>query len=156
MTYLWTSEGWVYLAVFLDLYSRTVVGWATGQRIDSALVVTALTRALLRRHPKPGLVVHTDQGSQYASQVFAAALAASGARQSMSRRGNCWDNAVAESFFHSLKVEAMYGNRFESRRKMEYEVFDYIERFYNQVRRHSAIGFVSPAWYEKQHWKTAA
>lgn len=151
ITYLWTDEGWMYLAVFIDLYSRLVVGWALGTRLDASLVTTALCRACVRRRPAPGLIVHTDQGVQYTSDAFSRALNRVHAIASMSRRGCCWDNAVAESFFHSLKVEAVYGLRFESRREMEYEVFDYIERFYNRVRRHSHIGRISPLDFENRN-----
>ena len=121
----------MYLAVFIDLYSRMVVGWSLGTRLDASLVTTAFRNAVARRRPKPGLIVHTDQGVQYTSESFLVALNAVQARQSMSRRGNCWDNAPAESFFHSLKVEAVYGEDIETRKEMEYEVFDYIERFYS-------------------------
>ena len=149
ITYLWTDEGWMYLAVFIDLYSRMIVGWALEKRIDASLVTKAFSRACMRRRPDKGLIVHTDRGSQYASETFKKALQAVHATPSMGRLGNCWDNAVAESFFHSFKVEAIYGMRFETRRKMEYEVFDYIERFYNRHRRHSTIGSMSPCRFEE-------
>ncbi len=148
ITYLWTPEGWVYLAVFLDLCSRRVVGWATGIRITASLVTLALARAVARRKPKEGFIVHTDQGSQYASEVFRRALREAGARQSMGTRGDCYDNAVAESFFHSLKVEAIYGVDIETRREMDVEVFEYIERFYNKKRKHSSLGLRSPEQFE--------
>lgn len=148
ITYLWTAEGWLYLAVFIDLYSRRVVGWATGPRITSNLVCLAFMRAVARRRPPPGIIVHTDQGVQYASEAFKAALAAANARQSMGSRGDCYDNAVAESFFHSFKVEAVHGSDIETRREMEVEVFEYIERFYNVKRKHSAIGLRSPEQFE--------
>lgn len=149
ITYLWTDEGWLYLAVFIDLYSRMVVGWALSTRLDASLVTTAFARACARRRPAPGLIVHTDRGVQYTSDAFCRAIERVQALASMSRRACCWDNAVAESFFHSLKVEAIFGSRFHSRREMEYEVFDYIERFYNRVRRHSHIGRISPSDFEK-------
>ena len=149
ITYLWTAEGWLYLAVFLDLYSRMVVGWALGTRLDVSLVTTAFNRACVRRRPSPGLIVHTDRGSQYASDTFATLVKDFGALQSMSRKACCWDNAPAESFFHSLKIEAIYGVRFDSRRDMEHQVFDYVERFYNKSRRHSAVGLVSPREFEE-------
>ena len=148
ITYLWTKEGWMYLAVYIDLYSRMVVGWAVDTRISARLVTIAFERACVRRRPAPGLIVHTDQGVQYTSEAFKLALGGINALQSMSRRGNCWDNAVAESFFHSFKVEAIYGSNIETRREMEYEVFDYIERFYNRKRKHSFIGFKSPMGFE--------
>lgn len=148
MTYLWTSEGWLYLAVFIDLYSRMVVGWATATRMHSSLVTLAFARAVARRKPEAGLIVHTDQGSQYASEAFGNALTYNGARQSMGSKGDCYDNAVAESFFHSFKVEAIHGSDIETRREMEYEVFDYIELFYNRKRKHSAIELRSPEQFE--------
>ena len=150
ITYLWTPEGWLYLAVFIDLYSRMVVGWATGTRITASLVTAALARAVARRHPAAGLIVHTDQGVQYASDVYRRALAVLQARQSMGTKGDCWDNAAAESFFHSFKVEAIYGSDIETRREMEYEVFEYIERFYNRKRKHSALGLRSPVQFETE------
>lgn len=150
ITYLWTSEGWMYLAVFIDLYSRLVVGWALDTRLTASLVLEAFTRASMRRNPSPGLIVHTDRGIQYASDSFVQALRRVGARQSMSPKGDCWSNAVAESFFHSFKVEAIYGETFETRRKMEYEVFDYIERFYNRTRKHSVLGYQSPLKFEER------
>lgn len=148
ITYLCTAEGWQYLAVFIDLYSRMVVGWAIGTRLKASLVTLAFARAVARRRPLAGLIVHTDQGTQYASAPFRHALNNAQARQSMGSRGDCYDNAVAESFFHSFKVEAIYGSDIETRREMEYEVFDYIERFYNKKRKHSAIGLRSPAQFE--------
>lgn len=148
ITYLWTKEGWMYLSVFLDLYSRTVVGWALSRRLTTDAVVLSLQKAIARRRPQPGLIVHTDRGVQYTAKALTRELNAIDAKQSMSRRGDCWDNAVAESFFHSLKVEAIYGETFETRRKMEYEVFDYIERFYNRKRRHSAVGYLAPIEFE--------
>jgi transposase InsO family protein len=149
ITYLWTKEGWLYLAVFIDLYSRMVVGWSIGTRLDASLVTTAFRNAVARRRPKIGLIVHTDQGVQYTSEAFLQALSAVSAKQSMSRRGNCWDNAPTESFFHSFKVEAIYGEDLETRREMEYEVFDYIERFYNRRRKHSTLGYCSPINFEQ-------
>ena len=149
ITYLWTKEGWLYLAVFIDLYSRMIVGWSVGNRLSTELVVTAWQRACMRRRPGAGLLVHTDRGVQYTSNAFSRALKSLCAVASMSRKGNCWDNAVAESFFHSFKVEAIYGITFETRREMEQEVFDYIERFYNRVRRHSSIAYKSPDEFER-------
>lgn len=148
ITYLWTAEGWLYLAVFIDLYSRMVVGWSIGTRLHASLVTLAFARAVVRRRPKSGLIVHTDQGTQYASEAFKNALADAHARQSMGSRGDCYDNAVAESFFHSFKVEAVYGSDIETRREMEYEAFEYIERFYNKKRKHSAIALRSPEQFE--------
>ena len=148
ITYLWTAEGWLYLAVFIDLYSRMVVGWAISTRLQASLVTLAFARAVARRRPPPELIVHTDQGCQYASEAFRRALEDVQARQSMGSRGDCYDNAVAESFFHSFKIEAVYGEDLATRREMEYEVFDYIEHFYNKNRKHSAIGLRSPEQFE--------
>lgn len=148
ITYLWTAEGWLYLAVFIDLHSRMVVGWSIGTRLHASLVTLAFARAVARRRPEPGLIVHTDQGSQYASDAFRRALASAHARQSMGSRGDCYDNAVAESFFHSFKVETIHGLDIETRREMEVQVFEYIERFYNRKRKHSAIGLRSPEQFE--------
>ena len=149
ITYIWTEEGWMYLCVVLDLYSRAVVGWSLNKRITANLVCQALTRAVIRRSPAKGLIVHSDRGIQYASNDFRALLKNHGFIQSMSRLGDCWDNAVAESFFHSFKIEAIYGNVFESRRRIETEVFDYIENFYNINRRHSSINYNSPLQFER-------
>lgn len=155
ITYLWTREGWMYLAVFLDLYSRRVVGWAVSKRIDTALVSMAFQRAIARRSPAPGLIIHSDRGVQYASNEFKRLLINQNAIQSMSRKGDCWDNAVVESFFHSFKVEATHGVDFKTRKEVEVEVFDYIERFYNKKRRHSSLEFMSPNDYEMKN-KTIA
>ncbi len=148
-SYLWTEEGWMYLCVVIDLYSRAVVGWSLGKRLTAQLACQALTRAVARRSPAPGLIVHSDRGIQYASHDFRMILQHHGFIQSMSRLGDCWDNAVAESFFHSFKIETIYGNVFESRRRIEEEVFDYIENFYNINRRHSSINYYSPLQFER-------
>ena len=150
ITYLWTAEGWLYLAVFIDLHSRMVVGWSIGTRLHASLVTLAFARAVARRRPEPGLIVHTDQGSQYASDAFRRALASAHARQSMGSRGDCYDNAVAESFLHSFKVEAIHGLDIETRWEMKVQVFEYIERFYNRKRRHSAIRLRSPEQFENE------
>ncbi|NOJ83920.1 IS3 family transposase [Myxococcus xanthus] len=147
ITYVWTEEGWLYLAVLLDLFSRKVVGWAMGERIDRALVQSALDMALLG-HPAPELH-HSDRGSQYASQDYRQLLEERGIACSMSRKGNCWDNAVAESFFSTLKQELVYLTRFETRTAAKGALFEYIEVFYNRKRRHSSLGYVSPAEYER-------
>lgn len=156
ITYVWTDEGWMYLAVWIDLYSRMVVGWAMERTLNTSLVCAAFERACMRRSPAAGIVVHSDRGAQYASGAFKSMLKRVGARQSMSLKGDCWGNAVAESFFHSFKVEAVYGERFETRRKMEYETFDYIERFYNKKRKHSTLGLRSPLEFEQQYSLRAA
>ena len=149
ITYLWTEEGWMYLCVVLDLYSRAIVGWALKRRLTADLACQALTRAVTRRSPPRGLIVHSDRGIQYASCDFRNLLKKHGLIQSMSRLGDCWDNATMESFFHSFKIEAVYGNVFESRRRIEAEVFDYIENFYNNNRRHSSINYCSPLKFER-------
>ena len=150
ITYLWTHEGWLYLAVILDLFSRAVVGWAMSAQITRHLTLQALTMALGRRHPPQGLLHHSDRGSQYASADYRRALRAHGIVCSMSRRGNCWDNAVAESFFATLKVELAHEASWATRGQARGEVFEYIERFYNGQRRHSALGYLSPMTFERQ------
>lgn len=155
ITYIWTNEGWVYLAVFLDLFSRKVVGWATSKRLTTSFVLLAFERACARRSPSNELLVHTDRGSQYASQLFRKMLAENNSILSMSRRGNCWDNAVVESFFSRLKVELIHGERFTSRSHLERELFDHIERFYNQRRKHSFLENISPLMYENRYYQEA-
>jgi transposase InsO family protein len=148
ITYVWTSEGWLYLAAILDLFSRRVVGFAMSERIDRALVLQALTAAVGRRAPNAGLVHHSDRGSQYASNDYQAALDALGVVCSMSRKGNCWDNAVGESFFATVKTELVYQRRFATREEAREAIFEFIEVFYNRQRRHSSIGYLSPVDYE--------
>ena len=151
ITYLWTQEGWLYLAVILDLFSRAVVGWAMSTQITRELTLQALTMALGRRRPPPGLLHHSDRGSQYASGDYRRALRAHGMICSMSRRGNCWDNAVAESFFATLKVElGVHDTLWPTREHAQGEVFEYIEAFYNGERRHSALAYLSPLAFERQ------
>jgi len=150
ITYLWTEEGWLYLAVILDLFSRAVVGWALSARITRDLPLQALTMALGRRHPPQGLLHHSDRGSQYASADYRRALQVHGIVCSMSRRGNCWDNAVAESFFATVKVELAHEAHWATRRQARSEVFEYIEQFYNGQRRHSALGYLSPLTFERR------
>ena len=148
ITYLHTDEGWLYLAVMIDLYSRTVVGWAMGERMTADLVCDALRMGLWRRkHPK-GVIVHSDRGSQYCSAAYQDLIRAHELRCSMSAKGNCYDNACAESFFHSLKVESVHGERFRTRDQMRATVFEYIETDYNRQRRHSTLGYISPEAFE--------
>ena len=149
ITYVATGEGWLYLAAVEDLYSRRIVGWSMGERIDSRLVVDALEMALARRLPGAGLVAHSDRGSQYASEHYQRLLAGHGIVCSMSRRANCWDNAPMESFFASLKKELTRGESFATRAEARAELFEYIEVFYNRLRRHSSLGYLSPAEYER-------
>lgn len=149
ITYLRTGEGWLYLAVLLDLCSRKVVGWATDRSIDRSLALRALGAALDCRRPSPDLLHHTDRGSQYASTDYQLELEQAKLRCSMSRKGNCYDNAVAESFFATLKKELAHHRRWHTRAQAHSEVFEYIEGFYNHRRRHSALGYLSPVAYEE-------
>jgi len=150
ITYLWTEEGWLYLAVVVDLYSRLVVGWAMAERMTADLVCDALQMALWRRHRPSGVIVHSDRGSQYCSKVYQDLLDRHGLLCSMSAKGNCYDNACAESFFHTLKVELIHGERFATRAQTRQCVFEYIEVDYNRTRRHSANGYISPEAFEAQ------
>jgi transposase InsO family protein len=149
ITYIPTREGWLYLAAVEDLHSRRIVGWSMSERIDSRLVVDALEMAVSRRLPGEGLVAHSDRGSQYASEHYQRLLASHGIACSMSRRGDCWDNAPMESFFASLKKELVHDADFATRAEARAALFEYIEVFYNRVRRHSALGYLSPAEYER-------
>ncbi|PWC56806.1 integrase [Azospirillum sp. TSO22-1] len=159
ITCIATQEGWLYLAVVIDLFSRQVVGWAMGERMTRQLVIDALTMAWFRRRPAEGLIFHSDQGSQYASADFQALLRRHAMRGSMSRKGNCWDNAVTETLFGSLKVERLHGMRFETRRQAKDEVIDWLG-FYNRKRMHSTLGYTSPMAFEetwrRQHGPLAA
>ena len=149
ITYIATGEGWLYLAAVEDLYSKRIVGWSMSERIDSRLVADALEMALSNRRPGGGLVAHSDRGSQYASEHYHRLLAGREITCSMSRRGNCWDNAPMESFFASLKKELTRGESFATRAEARAELFEYIEVFYNRLRRHSSLGYLSPAEYER-------
>jgi transposase InsO family protein len=148
LTYVWTAEGWLYLAVILDLYSRRVIGWAMGHRLTVELVERALTMALANRTPLAGLLHHSDRGSQYAATSYQQLLAAHGVTASMSRKGNCWDNACIESFFGTLKRELVYHRHYATRDDATRDIFEYIEVFYNRQRRHSTLGYHSPAEFE--------
>ena len=150
ITYLPTGEGWLYLAVILDLCSRCAVGWAMSERITDDLTLDALGLALARRRPPPGLLHHSDRGSQYASGDYQRVLARHGIVGSMSRRGDCWDNAVAESFFATLKVELVHHAAWATRAAARTELFEYLELFYNGQRRHSALGYLSPRAFERR------
>ncbi|MDC0708749.1 IS3 family transposase [Stigmatella sp. ncwal1] len=149
ITYIWTGEGWLYLAVVLDLFSRMVVGWSMSEHIDTPLVLGALEMALEGRQPPKGLIHHSDRGSQYASAEYQQALASRGIQCSMSRKGNCWDNAVVESFFSSLKMELVYQTQFDTRHQARSALFEYIEVFYNRTRRHSTMGYMTPLEFER-------
>ncbi len=148
ITYIHTAEGWLYLAVVIDLYSRRIVGWAMDKKMKASLVNAALLMAIWRRKPAKGLIWHTDRGSQYASNSHREICKAHGIRQSMSRKADCWDNAVAESFFHSLKVELVHSVQFNTREEAKTAVFEYIEVYYNRLRMHSANDYLSPVEYE--------
>ena len=150
ITYIWTEEGWLYLAVVMDLYSRSIVGWAMAERMTRELAMSALTMAVWRRRPEPGVVVHSDRGSQYASGDYQALLKTHGFLCSMSRKGDCYDNAAMESFFHSLKVEQVNDCRYRTREEAKADVFEYIETYYNAVRRHSTLNYLSPREFEKR------
>ena len=148
VTYIWTHEGWLYLAAILDLFSRRVVGWAASANNDRALAFSALDRAIATRRPEPGLVHHSDRGSVYASIDYGEALSTVGAVKSMSRKGDCWDNAVAESFFATIKGEMIDHEDYATRTAAIDAIADYIDGFYNPRRRHSAIGYLSPIEFE--------
>ena len=150
ITYVPTSEGWLYLAGVLDLGSRRVVGWAMGESLETSLPMDALRMALRQRRPTGGLLHHSDRGCQYASEAYREHLAAWNVTPSMSRRGNCYDNAAMESFWSTLKEELVHRTHFESRAQAASAIFDYIEIFYNRERLHSALGYLSPVEFEKQ------
>jgi putative transposase len=161
ITYVWTDEGWLYLAVVLDLFNREIVGWSIKSRMTADIVIDALTMAWFRRRPAPGLIHHSDRGSQYASHAHRDKLTEYGMRCSMSRKANCWDNAPAESFFNSLKNERVHGTRYATREEAIADLFDYIEVFYNRSRRHSTLGYNSPIqflqdWITTQHERKIA
>lgn len=151
ITYTQTTEGWLYLAVMIDLYSRKIVGWSMSKNIDAQLVYDALMMASWRRKFPRDIIVHSDRGSRYASHVYRQLLEKHSLKQSMSRKGDCWDNACAESFFHSLKVELIHGEPLRSGNQTREAIFEYIEVDYNRYRRHSAIGFISPECFEARN-----
>ena len=150
ITYLWTTEGWLYLAVVIDLFNREVVGWSIKPRMTVDIVTDALRMAWFRRKPAPGLVHHSDRGSQYAAGSFQDLLREYGMLCSMSRKGNCWDNAPTESWFGGFKNERIHGEAYVDQQKMREIVFEYIEVFYNRKRRHSTLGYQSPIQYLSQ------
>lgn len=155
MTYVWTSEGWLYLAVIIDLFSRRVVGWSMAEHMRTALVLTALEAALGQRQASPkGLLFHSDRGSQYASAEYQKALRDASIEGSMSRRANCWDNAGAESFFGTMKTEFIHTQNFSNRAEAKTSLAEWIEVFYNRVRIHSTLGFLSPVECEKRYWSS--
>lgn len=148
LIYVWTLESWLYLAVLLDLYSRRVVGWVMGQRVTVELAEQALTMALANRTPTAGLMHHSDRGSQYAATSYQCLLTEYGLIPSISRKDNCWDNACVESFFGTLKRELVYHRHYATRAEAKQDIFEYIEVCYNRQRRHSTLGYHSPAEYE--------
>lgn len=150
ITYLWTCSGWIYLSVFIDLLSRKIVGWAMSEKIDADLACKSLEEALIREGYPKGVIVHTDRGSTYCSHKYRSLLAKYELKGSMSRKGNCWDNAVPESFFSSLKSELKESDRFENQEEAYRLIFEYIEIWYNQQRLHSTLGYLSPVEYEKR------
>ena len=156
ITYIWTRERWMYLSVILDLYSRTIVGWSMRKCLKKELVTEALCMAYNIRKPAPGLIFHSDRGVQYASAAVRSFLSGHGFIQSMSGKGNCYDNAYAESFFHTLKTELIYQNNYQTREDAKQDIFEYIEVFYNRKRRHSALGYLSPQQFEKKNLRIAA
>ncbi len=150
VTYVWTQEGWLYLAVVIDLCSRKIVGWSMSSRMKSQLVCDALKMAIWQRRPKAGLIHHSDRGSQYASKAFRELLRINGFKGSMSRKGDCWDNAVVESFFGSLKQERVQWRNYQTRYDAQQDILNYISVWYNPYRLHSTLGYVSPDYYERQ------
>jgi putative transposase len=156
ITYIRTQEGWLYLSAILDLYNRQVIGWSMEERLTQDLVVQALQQALGRRKPDPGIVFHSDRGSQYAGHDVRKLLAQHHFVQSMSGTGNCYDNAVMESFFHTLKTEVVYHERYRNRAEARQSIFEYIEVFYNRIRRHSSLGYLSPLEFEARMKDKAA
>ena len=153
ITYLWTDEGWLYLAIVLDLFNREVIGWSLKPRMTTDIVTDALTMAWFRRRPGSGVLHHSDRGSQYASHAFQDTLKAFGMTCSMSRKGNCWDNAPTESWFNSFKNERYHGVRYATHAEMKAASFEYIEVFYNRIRQHSTLGYQSPIQY-LQRWRS--
>ena len=151
ITYIHTDEGWLYLATLLELYSRKIIGWSMSERMATSLVSDALTMAVFRRHRPKNVIVHSDRGSQYCSHEYQQLLKQHHLICSMSKKGDCYDNAAMESWHHSLKVEAIHGERFTTREQAKQQVFDYIEVYYNRQRLHSTLGYLSPMQFELKH-----
>lgn len=153
ITYIWTKQGWLYLAVVLDIYSRKIVGWAIDSSLSTEIVKRALIMALVHRNPQRGVIFHSDRGSQYSSNSFRNLLKNYGIVQSMSSTGNCYDNAITESFFHTLKTELTDSEQYQNREEAKRSIFEYIEIFYNRKRLHSSLGYLSPVEFEEQNCK---
>lgn len=150
ITYVWTLEGWLYVSTVLDLYSRKIVGLSMGNRIDADLVIRSLNQAVCHRDPKPGLILHSDRGVQYISSSYKTLITKYGMRQSMSGKGNCYDNAAMESFFHTLKTEHIFFYNFKTRQEAMSSIFEYIEVFYNRQRSHSYLNYLTPEEFEQK------
>lgn len=151
ITYIWTGEGWLYLAIVLDVYSRKIVGWSMSERMTRHLVMSALAMAYWQRKPEPGLIHHSDRGSQYASYDYQDMLKDFGMVCSMSKSGDCYDNAITETVFHSLKMELIFDTYFATRAEAKSAIFTYIEELYNRKRKHSSLGYCSPVKFEQQY-----
>ena len=156
ISYVWTREGWLYLAVILDLHSRRVIGWAVSNRMKHDLAIRALKMAIAFRQPPEGCIHHTDRGSQYCSHDYQKILRQNGFKVSMSGKGNCYDNAAVETFFKTIKAELIWRRSRETRRQAEMAIFEYINGFYNPRRRHSALGWKSPVAFENPRWPKRA
>ena len=150
LTYIWTDEGWLYLAVIMDLHSRATIGWSMGKRMTQQLMCDALLMTLFRRGFPKGVIIHSDRGSQYCSKAYQRLIKVSGLRCSMGRRATCYDNAAMESFFHTLKVELIHRERYRTRQAARGAIFEYIETYYNRKRKHSAIGYKIPMLFEQK------
>lgn len=148
ISYIETAEGWLYLAIIIDVYSRAIIGWSMDSNMEKSLVCNALNMALWRRRFPKGVIIHSDRGSQYCSHEYQNMLKNYNFICSMSGRGNCWDNAIAETFFHTLKTELVYDYKYKSREEAKNSIFNYIETYYNQIRMHSSIGYLTPMEYE--------
>lgn len=153
ITYLWTKEGWLYLAIVMDIYSRKIIGWSINSSLSTELVIRALMMALVHRNAKRGIIFHSDRGSQYTSSAFREILKNYGIVQSMSSTGNCYDNAITESFFHTLKTELTYWEKYQTREEAKRSIFEYIEINYNRRRLHSSLGYLSPVEFEEKNSK---
>lgn len=153
ITYLWTKEGWLYLAIVMDIYSRKIIGWSINSSLSTELVIRALMMALVHRNPERGIIFHSDRGSQYTSSAFREILKNYGIVQSMSSTGNCYDNAITESFFHTLKTELTYWEKYQTREEAKRSIFEYIEINYNRRRLHSSLGYLSPVEFEEKNSK---